>query len=508
MEQFKRPFTQRCLTKIEVWGNALPHPTMLFIYLCVAVLLLSYLGEYFALAATHPVSGQPVQVVNLLTAAGLAQILAKMVSNFTQFAPVGPVLVVMLGLGIAERSGLIQTALKLLVLRAPTKLLTFIVVLAGVLSSIAVDSGYVVMIPLAGLIFLAAGRHPLAGTAACFAGVSGGFSANLLIGPVDAILGGISTEAAHLLDPNYEVTAAANYYFIIASTFLIAILGTWVTERYISPLLGDYKGAETSDLSMVLKPLERKGLWVANLAGLLIVIFVLFGLIPEHGFLRHPDTGGIIKSPFMSGLIALIAITAAIMGALYGWVSGRFKSHVDIIESMEKTIALMATYIVLMFFAAQFVNYFSWTNLGLIIAIKGAELLKVSGLSSIPLMLGFILLSSVANLFIGSASAKWAIIAPVFIPMFMLLGIAPEVVQAAYRVGDSSSNIITPLMPYFALVFAFMKRYDEKAGVGTIMTLMLPYSVVFLFGWGLLLSLWLALGIPLGPGGSLFISTP
>ena len=196
------------------------------------------------------------------------------------------------------------------------------------------------------------------------------------------------------------------------------------------------------------------------------------------------------------------------MGALYGWVSGRFKSHVDIIESMEKTIALMATYIVLMFFAAQFVNYFSWTNLGLIIAIKGAELLKVSGLSSIPLMLGFILLSSVANLFIGSASAKWAIIAPVFIPMFMLLGIAPEVVQAAYRVGDSSSNIITPLMPYFALVFAFMKRYDGKAGLGTIMTLMLPYSVVFLFGWGLLLSLWLALGIPLGPGGSLFISTP
>ncbi|MEH6503549.1 MAG: AbgT family transporter [Cycloclasticus sp.] len=506
MQQAKTTLTQRCLLKIETWGNALPHPTMLFIYLSLLVLALSWLGEYWALVATHPVSGEAVKVVNLLSVAGLEQMLSKMVTNFIQFAPVGPVLVAMLGLGIAERSGLIRTALKLLVLQAPAKLLTFIVVLAGVLSSIAVDSGYVVMIPMAGLVFLAAGRHPLAGIAACFAGVSGGFSANLLIGPVDVILGGISTEAAHLLDADYEVTATANYYFIIASTLLIAGLATWVTERYICPLLGEYKGAETSDMDAALLPAERKGLWVASLAGLLIVAFVLWGLIPEQGFLRHPETGGIIKSPFMSGLIALIAISAGIMGSLYGWLSGRFKSHVDVIESMEKTMALMATYIVLMFFAAQFVNYFSWTNLGLILAINGADVLQNSGLGTIPLMLGFIFFCTFANLFIGSASAKWAIMAPIFIPMFMLLGIAPEVVQAAYRVGDSSTNIITPLMPYFALVFAFMKRYDDKAGVGTMMTLMLPYSLAFLFGWGLLLSIWLALGIPLGPDGSLFVT--
>ncbi|MBV1875803.1 MAG: AbgT family transporter [Cycloclasticus sp.] len=508
MENSKRPLTQRCLLRIEAWGNALPHPTMLFIYLCILVIGVSWLGHYFELSALHPVNGERVSVLSLFNVAGLHQILGKMVSNFMNFAPVGPVLVAMLGLGIAERSGLIQTALRLLVMQAPAKFLTFIVVLAGVLSSIAVDSGYVVMIPMAGLIFLAAGRHPLAGIAACFAGVSGGFSANLLVGPFDAILGGISTEAAHLIDSNYEVSATANYYFIVASTLLISGIATWVTERYISPMLGEYHGAESSELSSVLTTAERKGLQAAAITGLVIFACVLWGLIPVQGFLRHPETGGIIKSPFMSGLIALIALSAAVMGGIYGKVSGSFKSHVDVIDSMEKTMAVMATYIVLMFFAAQFVNYFSWTNLGLILAINGAEILKNSGLGTIPLMLGFIFFCTFANLFIGSASAKWAIMAPIFIPMFMLLGLAPEVVQAAYRVGDSSTNIITPLMPYFALVFAFMKRYDDSIGVGTIMTLMLPYSMAFLFGWGLLLSAWLALGIPLGPDGSLFLPVP
>jgi len=508
MEHSKRSLTQRCLLRIEVWGNTLPHPTMLFIYLCVLVIGLSWLGRYLGLSAVHPVNGEQVSVLSLLNVAGLHQILGKMVSNFMNFAPVGPVLVAMLGLGIAERSGLIQTALRLLVMQAPAKFLTFIVVLAGVLSSIAVDSGYVVMIPMAGLIFLAAGRHPVAGIAACFAGVSGGFSANLLVGPFDAILGGISTEAAHLIDSDYEVSATANYYFIVVSTLLISGIATWVTERYISPMLGEYRGTGKSDLSEMLTTAERKGLQAAFIAGLIIFAGVLWGLIPEQGFLRQPETGGIIKSPFMSGLIALIALSAAIMGTIYGKVSGSFKNHVDVISSMEKTMAVMATYIVLMFFAAQFVNYFSWTNLGLILAINGAEVLKNSGLGAVPLMLGFIFFCTFANLFIGSASAKWAIMAPIFIPMFMLLGLAPEVVQAAYRVGDSSTNIITPLMPYFALVFAFMKRYDDSVGVGTMMTLMLPYSMAFLFGWGLLLSVWLALGIPLGPDGSLFISAP
>jgi len=505
MKTIQPPLSQRCLLKIEHWGNALPHPTMLFIYLCGLVIVSSWLASSLSLSAVNPISGDSIKAVNLLSAEGIRDILGNMVTNFTHFAPVGPVLVAMLGLGIAERSGLIQTGLKLLVLKAPANLLTFIVVLAGVLSSIAVDSGYVVMIPLAGMIFLAAGRHPLAGTAACFAGVSGGFSANLLIGPVDAILGGISTEAAHLLNPQYHVTATANYYFIIVSTLLISGIATWVTERYICPLLGDYKGEEEANMDTI-NASEKKALWGSLIAFIIIVCCVLLALIPEDGLLRHPDTGGIIKSPFMSGLIAIIALTAGIMGCVYGRLSGSFKTASDIVVSMEDTMKLMAGYIVLMFFAAQFVNYFSWTNLGLILAVNGADILTSSQLGAVPLMLIFVFFCAFANLFIGSASAKWAIMAPIFIPMFMLLGIAPDVVQAAYRVGDSSTNIITPLMPYFALVFAFMKRYDKNAGIGTIMTLMLPYSLAFLIGWGVLLSLWIATGLPLGPDGQLFLS--
>ena len=505
----KDSLVQRFLNKVEGWGNALPHPTTLFVYLSLVVIVLSSLGSLSGLSALHPLSGKEVAVVNLLSASGLQKILGGMVSNFTGFAPVGPVLVVMLGLGIAERSGLIHTGLRLVVLKAPANSLTFIVVLTSVLSSIAVDSGYVVMIPLAALIFLAAGRHPLAGIAACFAGVSGGFSANLLVGPVDAILGGISTEAAQLLEPTYEVSATGNYYFIIASTFLIATLATWVTERYIVPLLGEYKQGdqqeEIAPESLEISTEESKALALSLSVGGLIVLMVLAGLIPEHGFLRHPETGGIIKSPFMSGLIALIALSAGLMGLVFGWASGRFQSNHDVVASMEETMSTMATYIVLMFFAAQFVSYFSWTNLGLITAIKGAGLLKASGLGAIPLMILFVTFCAFANLLIGSASAKWAIMAPIFIPMFMLLGIAPETVQAAYRVGDSSTNIITPLMPYFALVYAFMQRYDKQAGMGTIITLMLPYSLVFLAGWGVMLSIWIATGAPLGPDGSLFL---
>ena len=501
---------QNFLNRIEKWGNALPHPTTLFVYLALTVILFSWLGHMLGVSATHPLSGKEVVVVNLLSASGMQQILSKMVSNFTGFAPVGPVLVVMLGLGIAERSGLIHTCLRLVVLKAGENSLTFIVVLTGVLSSIAVDSGYVVMIPMAGLIFLSAGRHPLAGIAACFAGVSGGFSANLLVGPVDAILGGISTEAAHLVRPDYEVTATANYYFIIASTFLITILATWVTERYIVPLLGEYhpSDADTELLtnSFGISSEELRGLKWTLLVGGGFLLAVGLGVIPENGFLRHPETGGVIKSPFMSGLIALVALFAGISGLAFGWASGHFKTNHEVVASMEETMSTMATYIVLMFFAAQFVSYFSWTNMGLISAIKGAGVLKATGLGAVPLMICFVVFCGLANLLIGSASAKWAIMAPVFVPMFMLLDIAPEAVQAAYRVGDSSTNILTPLMPYFALVYAFMQRYDKQVGMGTIITLMLPYSLVFLIGWGLMLGIWLTTGAPLGPDGQLFMN--
>ena len=449
----------------------------------------------------HPLNGSSIAVTNLLSIDGFNRITANLVKNFTGFAPVGPVLVTMLGIGIAEKSGLIQSLLKLVVLKAPDTLLTFFIVFAGVMSSIAVDSGYVVLIPLSGMIFLAAGRNPIAGIAASFAGVSAGFSANLLIGPVDAILAGISTEAAHLLDSSYEVSATGNYYFIIASTLLLSVAGTWVTEKFITPSLEKPSEEALADtLSLELPPADRKalkytGLLVAVIAGLLV-----WGLYPDDGFLRNPETGSIIKSPFMSGLIAIIFLVAALSGTLYGYISGAFKNGNDIVNAMEDTMKVMATYLVLMFFAAQFVAFFSWTNLGLVLAVEGADVLKAAGFSAIPLMICFVAFCALSNLFIGSASAKWAIMAPIFVPMLMLSGISPELTQAAYRVGDSSTNIITPLMPYFALVYAFVLRYDSKAGMGTMIVLMLPYSMVFLLTWSIMLAVWIFAGWPLGPG--------
>jgi aminobenzoyl-glutamate transport protein len=486
------------LNQVEKLGNRLPHPTMLFVYLCLLVLLLSWLMAALGVSAVHPVSGEAVEVVNLVSKTGLQQILTHTVSNFTQFAPVGTVLVAMLGIGVAEQSGLLATAMRGLVSLAPAGTLTFFVVFAGVLSSLAADSGYVVLIPLAAALFAAAKRPPLAGIAAAFAGVSAGYSANLLIGPLDAMLSGISTEAAQLVDNSAEVSAAANYYFMAASTVFVALLATWVTEALTIPRLPKPEVEAGDAVESLLLSGEKRGLRAVAVFSVLFVILLLAALLPEHGVLRS-DNGDILKGPFITGIVTIIAFYFAIAGCAFGFASGNFRSSRDVIESMETAMGTMATYLVLMFFAAQFVSYFAWTNLGLITAISGAELLQASELSSSLILILFVLMAALINLLIGSASAKWSVMAPVFIPMLMLYGIAPEATQAAYRIGDSSSNIITPLMPYFGIVVAFAQRYDSKAGMGTIMALMLPYSIVFLVAWSALLALWLGLGWPLGP---------
>ncbi len=492
------------LQRIEAAGNKLPHPTLLFIYLCGFILLLSSILSAIGLQAVHPLTGHSIDTVNLLSRDGLHKMLAHTVTNFTHFAPVGTVLVAIMGIGVAEHSGLLATTLKATVLKAPRQLLSFVVVLTGVLSSLAADTGYVILIPLAALVFLSVGRHPIAGIAAAFAGVSGGYSANLMIGPLDAILSGISTEAAILVAPGYEVSAAGNYYFLIASTLVISLVGTWVTEKIIVPRLGDYQG-EKSDFSAITDE-ERKGLRAAAWFSILFIALLCWGLIPEHGVLRDPETGSVLRSPFIQGIVTLVALYSALAGLIYGRVSGSFRSSSDFVEGMEKSMATMATYLVLMFFAAQFVNYFGWSQLGIITAIKGAELLQALKLSSITLLVSFIFLAAIINLFIGSASAKWALIAPIFVPMLLLSGITPEAAQMAYRVGDSSTNIITPLMPYFGVVVAFVQQYDRKAGIGTIIATMLPYSISFLVAWSVLLIVWMQFNWPLGPGAQIFIS--
>jgi aminobenzoyl-glutamate transport protein len=495
----------RFLSVVERVGNALPHPATLFALFAGGVVVLSGIFSLFDLSALNPATGELIRPVNLMSEEGLHLILTEMIDNFTGFAPLGTVLVAMLGIGVAERSGLIGTGLRLLVLSAPPRLLTFVLVFAGILSNTASEVGYVLLVPLAAIIFLAVGRHPIAGLAAAFAGVSGGYSANLLLGTIDPLLAGLSQEAARIIDPAYLVNAAANYYFMFISTFFIAAVGTWVTEAIVEPRLGKFKGEAEPEEIRELTREEKRGLWWALASMVILSGLVLWGLIPEDGFLREPETGSVLRSPFMEGIVAFIFIVASVAGIAYGLGAGTLKSDADVMNGMGKAMETLGIYMVLVFFAAQFVAYFKWTNLGLIFAINGAAALEASGLGPIPLMISFILLSGVINLAMGSASAKWAIMAPVFIPMFMLLGYSPELVQAAYRVGDSATNIISPMMSYFALIVAFVERYDPKAGIGTVVATMLPYTLAFFVVWTILLIVWLVFGIPLGPGSPMFV---
>lgn len=499
--------SQRTLNRIEAIGNKLPHPTLLFVWLCGIVLALSLLAALLGLQATHPISGEVISATNLISAEGLQLILERTVTNFTHFAPVGTVLVAIMGIGIAEHSGLISSLLRVSILRAPEKILTFLVVLTGALSSIAADSGYVVLIPLAAIIFQSAGRSPIAGIAAAFAGVSGGYTANLIIGPLDAILAGLSTEAAALVDISYQVSVAGNYYFIAVSTLLVAVVCTLVTEKIIMPRFPQPSNGREIAAPVSLD--ERRGLKVAGVFTLVFVALLLWGLIPDQGILRgaanDDGVGSILNSPFINGIVTLIAVYAGIAGWLFGKASKRFASSSDAILGMESSMATMATYLVLMFFAAQFVNYFAWSQLGIISAIKGAAVLKALDPNAAVLLVCFVLFSALINLLIGSATAKWALLAPVFVPMLMLAGISPEATQVAYRIGDSTTNIITPLMPYFGVVLAFAQKYDRNIGIGTIIATMLPYSLWLLISWSALLAGWILLDLPLGPGASIFM---
>jgi len=375
------------------------------------------------------------------------------------------------------------------------------------MSNMASDVGYVLLVPLGAIIFMSVGRHPIAGLAAAFAGVSGGFSANLLLGTVDPLLAGISQEAARIIDPEYSVTPACNYYFMVASTFVIAAAGTWVTEKVVIPRLGDYEGeavAGAEELRPLTRP-EKQGVLWAGIVSLALAVVAAAGLVPADGFLRDPDTGSVLHSPFMHGIVGFVFLGGLLAGLAYGIAAGTFKSDADVIKGMKQSMESLGMFLVLVFFAAQFVAFFKYTNLGMIFAIRSAELLEASGLGPIPLMLAFILLSGIINLFIGSASAQWAFMAPVFVPMFMLLGYTPELVQGVFRIGDSATNIISPMMSFFALIVAFVQRYDARAGLGTMIATMLPYSVAFMLIWMVLLVIWLIVGLPLGPGGGLYM---
>lgn len=501
-------YFDRFLDWIEKNGNRLPQPVTLFAVMVLIVLVASWLAAMFNLSAEHPdPDTDTIEAVNLLSAEGIQRIFTEMVNVFTDFPPLGLVLAVMLGVGIAEKSGLVGALLKGFVRSVPNKFLTIAVVVAGMLSSVAADAGYVVLVPLGAVIFYGAGRHPLAGLAAAFAGVSGGFSANVILTGLDPLLAGFTEPASQLLDEEYTVNPAANWYFIAAMVPVLGAAGVFVTERIVEPRLGPYNEQEEADENAEnqgdtkeLTSIEKKGMLHAGISVGVVLLAVFLMTLPSDGILRGPEGG---FGPFYDSLVPIMMFVFFVPGLIYGITTRNITSEKEATDMLGRTMSDMGTYIVLAFVAAQFVEYFNWSNIGSIIAIKGASGLEAIGFTGIPLLIAFVILSGFINLLIGSASAKWAILAPIFVPMFMQLGLSPELTQMAYRIGDSVTNILTPLLPYFPVIIVFAQRYVKRCGIGTIISMMIPYSVAFLIVSMLMLIFWVSFDIPLGPGAPL-----
>lgn len=448
-----------------------------------------------------------ISAVPLLNAEGIRHIFQTTVTNFTGFAPLGTVLVAMLGVGVAEYAGFFDAGLKKLLSNVPSVVLTATVVFVGIISNIASDAGYVVVIPLGAMIFLSAGKHPIAGLAAAFAGVSGGFSANLIFGPTDALLSGLTNEALRAANIDATIDVTGNWFFLIASTVWLTIIGTLITELVVIPNLGEYKNTSAHDTGSEVTDVEKKGLRRALIALVIYLIVLGFLMFPQNAILKEPDKYGDVNiNNFLAhGLIPALLLLFLIPGAVYGKTVGTIKDSNDLVKAMTKSMESMGGYLVLAFFAAQFVALFAYSNLGTILSVNGANFLNNIGLKGIPLIVLFILLTAFLNLFMGSASAKWAIMAPIFVPMFFELGLSPELTQMAYRIADSSTNIISPLMSYFAMIVVFMQKYDKKSGLGTLISTMLPYSISFLIFWTILIIAWMIFKFPLGPGAGLYV---
>ncbi len=505
---------KKILDKVEVVGNKLPQPVTLFAILMAIVLVLSWI--FGGVSVLKPGTGGETDVAadfivveNLLTKEGIQRIFTSMVNVFATFPPLGLVLVVMLGIGVAEHTGMIAVALRLFVSKIPKYLITFSIVVAGMISSVAADAGYVVLIPMGAALFMGMGRHPLAGIAAAFAGVSGGFGANFLPTGLDPMIAAFTEPAAQIIDASYTVNPLSNWYLMAASVPLVGIAGTWVTEKIVVPRLGEYKpgGELLAPESNEVTPREKKALKWSFFAVFLVLVLVAVAIIPSEGLLRgefDENTGSNSFRPFYDSLVPIMFIIFFVAGLVYGIVSKTIKNDKDVSDMTAKSMSTMGLYIVIAFVAAQFVAYFNWSNLGSVLAVKGSDGLNAIGFTGIPLLVAFIIIASLVNLIMGSASAKWALLAPIFVPMLMLMGYAPEVTQAAYRIGDSYSNILTPLLPYFPLVIVFAQKYDKTAGIGTLISMMLPYAVAFMAARIPMFIIWIWLGLPLGIEGPIY----
>ncbi|MDV6377790.1 AbgT family transporter [Sporosarcina sp. GW1-11] len=500
----RRGLFNRFLDSIEKYGNKLPDPVMLFVYITAIILICSFIFGKLGTTAINPGTGEEIVVINLLNGEGFIKMMSNLVVNFTSFPPLGLVLVVMFGVGLAESTGLISAAMKVTILNAPKKIILPVIVLVAILGNAAADAAMVVLPPIVAMIFIALGRHPIAGLAAAYASVAGGFSANLILSVLDPLIAGFTEIGAQIYDPTYIANPAMNYYFLAVSAIILVPVAVLVTTKIVEPRLGAYEGEmETvEDLSSI----EKKGLVWAALSVVAFVAIILYLSIPQDGLLRDPETGSLTKSPLMDSLVPFMMIMFMLPALIYGKVVKVIKDSKDFADHLARAMSGMGMYIVIAFVAAQMIAYFSWSNLGPIVAIKGAETLEALSLKGLPLFIGFIIVAALINFLVASASAKWAILAPVFVPMFMILGYNPAVTQVAYRIGDSITNPITPMLAYFAIALTFAKKYDPKMGIGTFMTSLLPFSIAFSIMWIILFGIWFVLGFPLGPEGSILLN--
>ena len=508
----KKSLMQRILDVVEAVGNKVPHPVIIFLVLIAIVLVLSHV-LYMADASvtyqvinpeTHKVETAKTAARSLLTASGIRDMYTQLVPNFMGFTAIGLLVVAMVGVGVAEEAGLINALIRMLVAISPRWAMTYILAFVGIVSSIAADAGYVVLIPLAGAAFLSLGRNPLAGLALGFAAVGGAFNLNMLIKPLDAVLTEITNDAIHMVDPTKSISLTAGLWFSIASVFFLTIVIAVVTERIIEPRLGKFKSPSNDPKD---SPNEGGGLSAAESRGLrfaalgLVIVLTIFGLLvlPENAPLRNPETGSIIgNSPFMSALIVPIMFLFLFSGIGFGLGAGTIKSSNDVMGAMTKAVSSLGGTILLFLVISQFIAYFNYSNIPTLMAVKMADALKTANIEAIWLLLGFILVVTVLNLVFTPAIAKWAIFAPVFVPLFVTLDVDPAAVLSAYRVGDSPTNAITPLNAYFALVVGFAQKYDKNAGIGTVVALLLPYALWMTVLWMALFAGWYLLGLPWG----------
>ncbi|MCH7400261.1 AbgT family transporter [Belliella kenyensis] len=491
------------LDVIEKAGNKLPDPAMLFLILLILTWIFSAILAPIDFKAIDPISGQDLRVVNLLQGDRFADFLSNMIGIFIGFPPLGVVLLAMLGVGLAEHSGFINAGLKYLLSVTPRMLITPILVLVAIVSHTAADAGYVLVIPLGGVIFYAAGRHPMAGIAAAFAGVSGGFSANFIPSSIDPMIQSYTQAAAQIIEADISLNPLNNIIFTGLSSIVVIAVVWFLTDRVIEPRLNKTNkvDANLEDIPemQTLESKEKKAFWIAFGTLILGSVLLFFWVLPEDSAMRDPE-GNITSrtAPLMASIVPLIFILFWIPGLVYGFASGAYTSMKNMVEGMSKAMGSMAHYIVMAFFCALFIYAFTASKMGSIAAFKGAEFLQSLGLPAQLTIIGIILLTAVVNLFVGSASAKWALISPIFVPMLMQLGISPDLTQAAYRVGDSVSNIITPLLPYFPLIVVFCQKYVKSTGIGTLVSIMLPYAITLLIVWTIFLLVYWTLGIPLG----------